>query len=65
MKPKFIKARPGLLDLDNLCEKYVVDCCRYAGILPGDSPSQAQIEVKQEKVSSKEPEEIVTEVWKL
>jgi hypothetical protein len=65
MKPKFIKARPGLLDLDNLCEKYVVDCCRYAGILSGDSPSQAQIEVKQEKVSSKEPEEIVTEVWKL
>lgn len=48
--------RRRLLDEDNLCEKYVVDCCRYAGLLPGDDPSQARIVTTQEKVRSKEEE---------
>lgn len=55
--------RRRLLDEDNLCEKYHVDCARYAGLLPGDDPSQARIETRQEKVRSKEEErtEIVIE----
>jgi len=55
--------RRRLLDEDNLCGKYVVDCCRYAGLLPGDDPSQARIVTTQEKVSRKEDErtEIVIE----
>jgi hypothetical protein len=55
--------RRRLLDEDNLCEKYVVDCCRYAGLLPGDAPGTTRIEVRQEKVRSKEEErtEIVIE----
>jgi hypothetical protein len=48
--------RRRLLDEDNLCEKYVVDCCRYAGFLPGDAPSTTHIETRQEKVRSKAEE---------
>lgn len=48
--------RRRLLDEDNLCAKYVVDCCRYAGLIPGDAPGQARIVTTQEKVRSKEDE---------
>jgi hypothetical protein len=48
--------RRRLLDEDNLCEKYVVDCCRYAGLIPGDAPGTTKIETSQQKVSSKEEE---------
>lgn len=41
--------RHRLLDEDNACEKYHVDCCRYAGLLPNDSPRTTQIETRQEK----------------
>ena len=48
--------RRRLLDEDNLCEKFAVDVCRYAGALPSDSPDVAKIEVTQVKVGSKERE---------
>lgn len=56
--------RCRLLDEDNLAEKYHVDCCRYAGLLPGDDPAQARIVTTQEKVGSKAEErtEIVIEL---
>lgn len=56
--------RRRLLDEDNLCEKYFVDCCRYAGLLPGDDAGQARIVTTQEKVGRKEDErtEIVIEL---
>lgn len=41
--------RKRLLDEDNLCEKYLVDLCRYAGIIVGDSPATTHIEVCQQK----------------
>lgn len=44
--------RKTLLDEDNLVEKYHVDAVRYAGILPGDSPEQASIQVRQVKVET-------------
>lgn len=50
--------RRRLLDEDNLCEKYHVDCLRYAGVIPDDTPDRTSIEVSQEKVSSKEHERI-------
>lgn len=55
--------RVRLLDEDNACEKYHVDCCRYAGLVPGDSPATTQIKTGQEKVRSKGEErtEIVIE----
>jgi hypothetical protein len=48
--------RVRLLDDDNLCEKYHVDCCRFANLLPDDAPGTARITVGQEKVRSKEEE---------
>ena len=48
--------RRRLLDEDNLCEKYHVDLCRYAGILPSDQANKAKIEVLQEKIKGKELE---------
>lgn len=48
--------RRRLLDEDNLCEKYAVDCCRYAGLLPSDAPGCTSISVSQEKVARKEDE---------
>jgi hypothetical protein len=55
--------RVRLLDEDNLCAKYVVDCCRYAGLIPGDSPAITQIATGQKKVRSKAEErtEVVIE----
>ncbi len=57
--------RRRLIDEDNLCEKFHVDCCRYAGLLPGDDPEQARIEVRQEKVGKCEAEETVIEIFQL
>lgn len=55
--------RVRLLDEDNLCSKYVVDCCRYSGLIPGDSPATTQIATGQKKVGSKSEErtEVVIE----
>lgn len=55
--------RRRLLDEDNLCEKYVVDCCRYAGLLPEDSPSRTKIEVAQRKAAKGEPEATLVEIF--
>lgn len=57
--------RRRLIDEDNLCEKYVVDCCRYAGLLPGDGPGQTKITVGQQKVGSEEAECTVVEIFTL
>ena len=57
--------RTRLLDEDNLCEKYHVDLCRYAGALPDDDPSQTKIEVRQIKAGKGEQERVEIEVWKL
>ncbi len=57
--------RKRLLDTDNLCEKYHVDCCRYSGIIPADSPDKTQIEVRQRKAGKKEEETVIVEVFNL
>jgi Holliday junction resolvase RusA-like endonuclease len=62
---RVVSYRRKLIDVDNLCEKYVVDCCRYAGVLPDDGPAQTQIEVRQEKVGNESEEKTVVEVWQL
>ena len=54
--------RKRLLDEDNLCEKYHVDLCRYAGIVPNDSPDKTKIEVSQRKAKKGEEERTVIEV---
>ena len=35
--------RRRLLDEDNLCEKYHVDLCRYAGAIPDDAPGETLV----------------------
>jgi len=57
--------RGRLLDEDNLCPKYHVDLCRYAGVIPGDAPDQVSIQTRQQKVGKSEAEEIVIEVSRL
>ena len=57
--------RTRLLDEDNMCEKYHVDLCRYAGVIPDDSPSEVKIEVCQKKAVKGEAEKITIEVFKI
>jgi len=54
--------RRRLLDEDNLAVKFHVDCCRYAGLIPSDAPSQTHIEVRQEKVKGKDDERTEIEI---
>lgn len=57
--------RKRLCDEDNLCEKFHVDCLRYAGIIPEDAPNTTHIEVKQEKIGKGEQEEVVITIERL
>ena len=60
--------RNRLLDEDNLCEKYHVDLCRYAGALPDDTPDKVKIEVCQRKAAKGERERteiVINETQKL
>lgn len=57
--------RKNFLDEDNLCAKYHVDCCRYAGVIPGDAPKTTRIEVCQQKVESGAAEEVRIEIFQL
>jgi hypothetical protein len=54
--------RTRLLDTDNLCEKYLVDLCRYAGIIKNDNPENCQIETNQRKSFEGESEKTIIEV---
>lgn len=55
--------RKRLLDEDNLCEKYHVDLCRYAGIISGDEAGTTKIETVQRKARKDEAECIIIEVY--
>jgi hypothetical protein len=48
--------RKRLADEDGLCEKYVLDCCRYAGLIPDDSPELCKVETSQRKTAKGEEE---------
>lgn len=45
-----------LLDADNLCGgvKYLLDACRYEGLIPEDNPEAICLIVRQRKVKMKE-----------
>ena len=57
--------RKRLLDEDNLCAKYHVDLCRYAGALPDDAPGTAHIEISQRKAEPKEEESTEIEIYEI
>lgn len=55
--------RKRLLDEDNLCEKYHVDLCRYAGVISGDEAGKTKIETAQRKAEKDEKEKVIIEVF--
>jgi hypothetical protein len=57
--------RKRLLDVDNSCEKYLVDLLRYCGVIPDDAPDKCEIEVSQTKCKKGEPEEITIKVFRI
>lgn len=55
--------RVRLCDEDNLCEKFLVDGLRYAGIIPSDAPDRCRIIPTQTKVrhyAEEETEIVIT-----
>ena len=56
--------RRRLIDPDNLSEKYFVDCCRFACLIPDDSADQIRIETTQQKVRTKAQEHTLIEITK-
>lgn len=62
---RITSVRKCQLDEDNLCEKYHVDCCRYAGLIPDDSPDQVRIETRQRKVRPGEAEHTQIDIFRL
>jgi len=60
---RITSVRKRLIDEDNLCEKYHVDLCRYAGIISGDEASKTKIETTQRKAQKGEEEKVIIEVY--
>lgn len=54
--------RKNLLDTDNICQKYLVDLLRYAGILYDDNPEQTTIQTSQRKCKDGEQEQTLVEI---
>ena len=59
---RILSIRKRLLDEDNLCEKFHVDCLRRNGFIPDDDPATTRIEVRQRKCERGEPERVVLTV---
>ncbi len=59
--------RARLLDFDNLAGgcKYLLDGCRYAGLIPDDNPAQITLQVSQSKVTEKTDERTEVEIISL
>lgn len=57
--------RKRLLDSDNPCEKFLVDLCRYAGVICDDNYQQTKVEVVQRKCAKGETEKTVIQVWSI
>lgn len=51
-----VSYRRRLIDTDNLCAKFFVDACRYAGFIKDDRAEDIEFSIRQEKVASKELE---------
>jgi hypothetical protein len=54
--------RRRLIDPDNLCPKFFIDCLRYCGAIPDDRAQDITLEVRQEKVKRKQDERTEIEV---
>lgn len=54
--------RRRLIDPDNLVPKYFVDCCRYAGLIAGDSADQVEVTTTQRKPVKGEEEHTIIDL---
>lgn len=54
--------RKRLIDPDNLCAKALVDCCRYAGLIPADTPDCIDYSIRQTKIRKGEEERTEVEI---
>lgn len=52
--------RSRLIDPDNLCSKFILDCCRYAGLIPDDSAKAIEYSCSQVKCSKEEEKTVLT-----
>jgi len=53
---RIVSVRKRLCDEDNLSEKALVDCLRYCGAIPQDSPETVGIQTTQRKAAKGEAE---------
>ena len=53
---RFESVRKRLLDPDNICEKWTLDCLRYIGVICGDEPDKITLETSQRKAEKGEEE---------
>jgi len=53
---RFESVRKRLLDPDNICEKWTLDCLRYIGVIRGDEPDKITLETSQRKAEKGEEE---------
>ena len=59
---RIVSVRKRLLDPDNLCEKYHLDCLRYCGVIQGDEPDKITLETTQRKAAKGEDEHTQIEI---
>lgn len=53
---RIVSFRKRLIDPDNLCPKYFIDCLRYSQLIPDDRAQDINLQVQQQKVKSKAEE---------
>lgn len=52
--------RSRLIDPDNIAAKYLVDCCRYAGLIVDDTAAQIEYSCCQIKCKKEEEKTVIT-----
>lgn len=53
---RIVSVRKRLLDPDNICEKFLIDGLRYAGLISNDDPGKITLETSQRKTERGEKE---------
>jgi len=53
---RIVSYRRRLLDPDNLCPKYFIDCLRYSNLITDDREQDIELQTRQVKVKAKSDE---------
>ena len=61
---RVVSVRKRLCDPDNVAEKYLLDCLRYARLLKDDTAQDISLETAQRKCQKGEEEHTILEVWR-